>query len=186
MDQLTARHLQILARLKGIERALQRLVNLPEGDRRLALGQVARIELPFSATRDPRSQEVLNRIGALVWQLDVVWGGAPAEDVLIPREGYVNATTNTGDNHAPIGNEGGYASVDAMISSNAVVDHLNAAANEGITLVVSPPFHPGSIFYLGLMFCYLNFGRLNIKNLSFYYPKLRGWQQRMMTVWTAR
>ncbi len=129
-----------IARLQGIEQALRRLNNLPKEQRAKMFGRVARIELPFSSSEHERPY--VKNIQTLVESLGLTWGGAPNEDCLKPREGYVNALTNCADPHAAIGNEGGYSSVDAAISSNVVVDHLIAAANLNIQCRASTRFLP--------------------------------------------
>lgn len=126
------------ARLKGIEQALSNIIAQPEHIKRALLGKVGRLELPFSDSNDPAIRHLLQRIESLVTTLELQWGGTPMEDVYMPRAGYVNASTNCGDPHAMTGNEGGHASVDAAMSSNASLDVLNPAFNEHIQLVASP------------------------------------------------
>lgn len=126
-----------IARLEGIERALQRIANLPKEEQEIALGKIKSLELPYSAV-PPETDAIIERIEHLAQKLGLAWQGAANEDVFLPREGYVNATTNCGDPHAMIGNEGDYGSVDAAISTNANVSHLNPVVNEGIQLRASP------------------------------------------------
>jgi hypothetical protein len=134
------------ARLKGILAALRQIQSLPENERKDAIAKIARIELPFSDQyKDTVFKSTLDEIKTAVEKLGLSWGGAPNQDVFTPCEGYVNACTNCGDPHAMIGNEGGYTSVDAMISSNADVNHLNAGYNSGMTLRESPFYKPSSI-----------------------------------------
>lgn len=112
------------ARLKGIKQALRYLINTPEGR---YLGKMKRLELPFS--HQPGASEILQNIEQLTTQLGLAWGGTPNEDALMPRAGFINATTNCADPHAMIGNEGGHQSVDASISTNAAVLNLNMGFN---------------------------------------------------------
>ena len=137
-----------LARLSGIEQALQTIQRLPETERQAALGLVRRIELPFSAVpADSRKNTALARIETLVEQLGLTWGGTPLEDALTPRVGFVNALTNAGDPHAMIGNEGAYQSVDAAIATNTPdIDRLNAMYNHFIQPRVS--LDPHALFQI--------------------------------------
>lgn len=112
-------------RLKGIEQALQSLVNLPADKRHF--GKIKRLELPFSYQGN--AQGTILHIEQLTKQLGLEWGGMPNDDALMPRAGFVNATTTCGDPHAMIGNEGAHASVDASIATNAQVLNLNMAYN---------------------------------------------------------
>ena len=116
------------ARLLGIQRALENLVALPLAERQTRLSKIARIELPFSGGK-PELAPTLGAIGALVGQLGLTWGGTPNEDAYSQRDGLINATTNCGDPHAMIGNEGGHQSVDASMATNAYLQHLNVAYN---------------------------------------------------------
>ena len=126
-----------VARLEGIERALQRIANLPKEEQETALGKIKSLELPYSAA-PPETDAIIERIEQLAQKLGLAWQGADKEDFFLPREGYVNATTNCGDPHAMIGNEGNYGSVDAAISTNSNVSHFNPVVNEGIQLRASP------------------------------------------------
>ncbi|WP_298623883.1 hypothetical protein [uncultured Legionella sp.] len=128
-----------VARLKGIEKALQEIAALPESKRAEKLGKIGRLVLPHS-NEAPYSDDVLRRIGILVHSLGLNWGGAPEEDPFKPEDGYVNATTNCADPHAMPGNEGGASSVDACISYNANINNHNAALNKDIQLRVTPEF----------------------------------------------
>ena len=129
------------ARLRGIAQALERIALLPEAERRIACGKVKQIELPFS-TGDAST---LKKIETLIKDLGIQWGGTSTEDALAPRPGYVNAITNCGDPHAMIGNEGRYSSVDAAISSNCLLQHLNPGFNARMELRMSPlPFQKKS------------------------------------------
>lgn len=123
-----------LARLTGINCALERIVKLPFAQRQALLGQIARIELPFSQQgNDFRFAASLGNIKLQLATLGLVWGGDGFVDALTPTPGYVNAVTNCGDPHAFIGNEGGYSSVDAMIASNCPKSGLlNPGANADI------------------------------------------------------
>lgn len=103
------------ARLEGIRDALYNLKLLPADMR--YLGKVKGLELPFSGLIG--AETIIQDIAKLAQELGLEWGGTPNQDALMPREGYVNATTNCGDPHAQIGNEGEYLSVDATIASNA-------------------------------------------------------------------
>lgn len=138
-----------LARLVGIEKALQQMAALPFAERQIHLGKIRSIELPFSgecrgfAIAPPEITQTLERIKAIVeQQLGLVWAGAGRTDALAPKPGFVIATTNCGDPHALIGNEGGYSSVDAAIASNAWVNHLNPGFNQHIQRRSSPNFYP--------------------------------------------
>lgn len=126
-----------VARLHGIELALQRIADLPETERDAALGKIKRISLNSSKDKH-YTDEVLDRIKTLVESLGLVWGGAPDEDAFLPKEGYVNAVTNCGDPHAMPGNEGGHSSTDATISTNANLNYHNAAFNKSMQLRSSP------------------------------------------------
>lgn len=128
-----------VARLEGIEKALQRIADLPSDERTDKLGKISRIVLPHS-NEAPYSDEVLYRIGLLVKSLGLKWGGAPEEDPFKQEPGYVNATTNCADPHAMPGNEGGPSSVDACISYNANINNHNAAYNKTMQLRASPEF----------------------------------------------
>lgn len=134
------------ARLLGIEQALQQIATLSEPQRQVLLGKVRSIELPFSgecrgqAIVPPEINQTLLRISAIVGQLGMAWAGAGRTDALAPKPGFVIATTNCGDPHAMIGNEGGYSSVDAAISSNAQVNHLNPCFNRRMQRRSSPDF----------------------------------------------
>ena len=140
-----------LARLQGIEQALQRIATLPTTQRQTALGKVGRIVLPFSSavrgnpTPPANFTDTLTRIQGLVQNLGLAWGGAGVEDALKPQTGFVCAMNNTGDPHAMPGNEGGQASVDASISSNADINHINAAFNLQMQLRASPLCNPPAI-----------------------------------------
>ncbi|MCE3046309.1 hypothetical protein [Legionella sp. 16cNR16C] len=128
------------ARLQGILQALQTLAALPENQRAAAIGRIGRLELPFSgnvqggAANPPGYRDTLEQIGRVVTQLGLQWGGTPTDDVFVERQGFINACTNCGDPHAMIGNEGGHASVDAAMASNANLDGLNAAYNPHLRL----------------------------------------------------
>ncbi len=132
------------ARLRGIEQALARIATLPEAARRILLGRIRRLELPFSgnvpgvAVLPPELAATLARIQAHVLTLGLEWGGTPREDALEPRAGLVNALTNCADPHAMIGNEGGQQSVDASIATNCELQHLNPAFNSAMQLRASP------------------------------------------------
>lgn len=119
------------ARLKGILQVLQQIAMLDEPERRKAIGKIKRLELPYSGLQGASKpfQDTLNAIQKTTEALGLEWGGTPKEDVFVEREGYVNACTNCGDPHAMTGNEGGYSSVDAAMSSNANLDVLNVAFN---------------------------------------------------------
>lgn len=136
------------ARLQGILQALRTIEAMPVQERKAILGKVGRIELPFSGLPSNASEQytkVFTDIEASVRALGLEWGGIPKEDVFTPREGYVNASTNCADPHAMIGNEGSYGSVDAAISTNANVDHLNAAYNKQMQLRQMPSITPKGI-----------------------------------------
>ncbi|MCW8452255.1 hypothetical protein [Legionella quinlivanii] len=133
------------ARLQGILQALRTIAALPENQRAAAIGRIGRLELPFSgnvqagaAANPPGYRETLEQIGRVATQLGLQWGGTPTDDVFVERQGFINACTNCADPHAMIGNEGGHASVDAAMSSNANLDGLNAAYNPHMRLRPSP------------------------------------------------
>ncbi len=132
------------ARLHGILQALRGLNALPQTEQHTALGKIGRIELPFSRI-NIRNVGVLDEIRVLVEALGLEWGGTLPEDVYAPRQGWVNAATNCGDPHAMIGNEGGYRSVDAAMTMNAYLDHLNVGFNTQVTLRTSPSLHPAPV-----------------------------------------
>ncbi len=119
-----------LARLKGIEQALQALFDLPPQARNL--GKIKRLAFPWSYQDQENAQETIRNIENLTTGLGLEWGGMLEEDALTPTKGYVNATTNCGDPHAMIGNEGRHQSVDASISTNADLAFLNPAYNKKI------------------------------------------------------
>ena len=121
------------ARLYGIQRALQHLFSLSPQERQLRLGKIGRIELPFSGGK-PEHAQPLEAIRTLVRQLGLEWGGVPNEDAYSPRVGFINATTNCGDPHAMVGNEGEYYSVDAAMATNAYLQHLNVAFNQSANI----------------------------------------------------
>lgn len=131
------------ARLKGILQALQHIAQLPARERLKEIGNIKRLELPFSGIYEEH-KPLLAQIEATVKSLGLVWGGTPTTDALFPVEGYINACNNTGDPHAMAGNEGVrpnlmrrkvtspkfiHPSLDASISIHADVDILNAAYN---------------------------------------------------------
>ena len=62
----------------------------------------------------------------------------PNEDALMPRAGFVNATTNCGDPHAMIGNEGSHQSANASIATNAQVLNLNIEFNTKGASILQP------------------------------------------------
>ena len=128
------------ARLQGILYALRSIREMPPLERAAAIGLVGRIELPFSGTTN-----IISDIQAAVVALGLEWGGTPTEDAYTPRPGWVNATTNCGDPHAMIGNEGGHQSVDAAMASNAYLDHLNAGFNAQMVLRTSPSLYPTTV-----------------------------------------
>ena len=138
------------ARLQGILQALKGIALLSTEDRQAALGKIKRIELPyskFSFTNDPYPKDspqiaTLEEIKTAAKALGLKWGGTPNKDALAKRKGYVNACTNASDPHAMIGNEGGHASVDASITTNAKAHHLNAGFNSTMQLRSSPFFVP--------------------------------------------
>lgn len=118
-----------IARLTGIANALLRIEQMTPATRASLLGHIEALELPFSNLEGALATELLTRITRSLNHLGLHWFGAENIDCLTPQVGYLTATTNCGDPHAMPGNEGGYQSVDAMISSNAQIDHLNAAYN---------------------------------------------------------
>ena len=138
---LVTEHIHALrvARLIGIERALQSMADLPVYEQSLIFKKIGRIVLPNSK-EEPYSDEVLARIEHLVRSLGLEWGGTSPEDPFEPALGYVNATTNCGDPHAMPGNEGGPCSVDACISYNANINHHIATYNQLMQLRVAPEF----------------------------------------------
>ena len=126
-----------VARLEGIQLALQRIADLPQLERQSVLGKVGRIVLPHSNDA-PHTDTVLAKIQTLVEELGLVWGGVPEEDPFLVVDGYVNATTNCADPHAMIGNEGGHSSVDASISCNANLNNHNATYNNAMQPRMAP------------------------------------------------
>lgn len=127
------------ARLDGIKGGLEYLQKLPETERKQIIGNMGRLELPFSAGEQYKDK--LQEIEKLAKAVGLEWGGADAKDALASApDKYINASTTGADPHAMPGNEGGYQSVDAMMSMNARIEHLNAAANNSMKLVVSKDF----------------------------------------------
>ncbi|MFM7619991.1 MAG: hypothetical protein ACKO47_00095, partial [Alphaproteobacteria bacterium] len=127
------------ARIQGILDALKELDKvLPQGleRRQKFFKKVSALQLPFSKNEGSPSfnpnQEglelelakevsLLSEIKNLANnKLGIMYMGDGTIDACQPVDGYVVATTNTGDPHALMGNEGGYQSVDAAISSNLV------------------------------------------------------------------
>jgi hypothetical protein len=132
-------HMLRIARLEGIERALEQICSLPKDEIANRLGKISRIVLPYSAEK-PYSNAVLTRIGKLVKSLGLQWGGAPEEDAFKPQDGFINAITNCGDPHAMPGNEGGPCSSDACIAFNANINYHIAPYNEVMQLRTAPEF----------------------------------------------
>ncbi|GDX36284.1 hypothetical protein LBMAG18_07950 [Alphaproteobacteria bacterium] len=124
------------ARLRGIMDALQELDNvLPKEPtiREKFFKKVKALQLPFSknltslSSSDQFIEEehttelsILDGIKNLASKLGIEHKGDHVIDACEPESGFIVATTNTGDPHALLGNEGGYQSVDAAISSNLV------------------------------------------------------------------
>jgi hypothetical protein len=138
---LSARNLYKLrlARLEGIELALKRIADLPVEEQAATLGKIGRITLP-SSSEGAVSDAVIKRIETIVTSLGLEWGGVRDEDAFTQIRGYFNATTNCADPHAMPGNEGGPSSVDACISFNANISHLNALYNKEMKLRAGPEF----------------------------------------------
>lgn len=128
-----------VARLEGIERALQYISTLSAEEQAKKIGKIGRIVFPNS-NEAPYSDEVLGRIELIVKYLGIEWGGAPHEDAFKPVSGYINATTNCADPHAMPGNEGGPCSVDACIAYNANINNHIAAYNSRMQLRASEEF----------------------------------------------
>ena len=127
------------ARLDGIKGALEYLQKLPEAERKQIIGNMGRLELPFSEGEQYKG--TLQEIEKLAKAIGLEWGGAGAKDALASApDKYINASTTGADPHAMPGNEGGYRSVDAMMSMNARIEHLNAAANNAMKLAPSVDF----------------------------------------------
>lgn len=124
------------ARIQGILDALKELDKVLPQDPKLRekfFKNVSALQLPFSRNEsspsfDPSQHglelsielSLLSEIENLATKLGIEYKGDGRIDACQPEEGYVVATTNTGDPHALMGNEGGYQSVDAAISSNLV------------------------------------------------------------------
>lgn len=126
------------ARLDGIIGAFEYLKTLPEAERKQILGNLGRVELPFSEGEQFKAK--LQTIEELAKAVGLEWGGAGPKDALASDPRYINASTTGADPHAMPGNEGGYRSVDAMMSMNARIEHLNAAANVAMKLSPSVDF----------------------------------------------
>ena len=134
-----------LARLKGINSALQSIVEIDEPNRLKFLGKIKSIELPFSEPDDAAStldkdkdkeiKDELKKIEEKLKTLDLEFD-CSKKDALFQKEGHITAVTNCGDPHALFGNEGGYQSVDAAMSSNMVNPNiLNPLINQSMMLV---------------------------------------------------
>ncbi len=134
-----------LARLKGINSALQSIVEIDEPNRLKFLGKIKSIELPFSEPDDAAStldkdkdkeiKDELNKIEAKLKALDLKFD-CSKKDALSKKDDFITAVTNCGDPHALFGNEGGYQSVDAAMSSNMVNPNiLNPLINQDMKLV---------------------------------------------------
>ncbi len=145
-DKADKQHKLECARLKGILKALQEIQQLSEEQRKQVLGKVGRLQLPFSESSNTEIKTVLSEIENVVKELGLEWGGAGSSETddafapppsLLSGAKVINACTNCADPHAMIGNEGGYSSVDAALSSNASLDHLNLGANDLEMRVVS-------------------------------------------------
>lgn len=130
-----------LARLIGIKNAINKINKIPGSQRNAFLGKIKQISLPFSADPDRNAdgstkQEISEAIQQIEEEVKKIGLGFAAEkvDALKPKDGFVVATTNCGDPHAMIGNEGGYHSVDAAISSNcpSTIRLLDAFYNSSI------------------------------------------------------
>lgn len=132
-----------LIRLRGIQLALRHLC-LKGRDARPKW--VKRLELPYSELQDMPEAMVQcykKLMSSIFYQASFCgmnYVEDSKQDALAPvEEGYLLATTNCGDPHAMIGNEGGRMSVDANIACNADVRSLNAAMNHKIRTKVMPP-----------------------------------------------
>ena len=132
-----------LARLKGINSALQSIVEIDESNRLKFLGKIKSIELPFSepddstsaSSKDKEIKDELKKIENKLITLGLKFDFSK-KDALSKKEGYITAVTNCGDPHALFGNEGGYNSVDAAISSNMFNPNiLNPLINQDMKLV---------------------------------------------------
>jgi len=124
------------ARIQGILDALKELDKVLPQDlelRKKFFKKVSALQLPFSRNETSPSLDLsqqglelakevslLSEIKNLATKLGIEYKGDNKIDACQPENGYVVATTNTGDPHALMGNEGGYQSVDAAISSNLV------------------------------------------------------------------
>lgn len=129
-----------IARLNGIKNALGNLSGMSASDKRIYLERIDMMELPYSDNNNPGIKDLLSEIESLVGKVGLQWGGADEKDAFAKVDGYVSATTNCGDPHAMIGNEGKYGSVDATLACNANLDHLNAAANLIIQVRQAPEY----------------------------------------------
>lgn len=140
-----------LTRLTGILNALKHL-----HANNLLRNSIECLELPFTAITLSTDRinalqlgekwtafnQALNEIELLCQHNGIVWGGAKHEDVLMPRSGYMIATTNCADPHTSIGNEHGFHSVDAMLACNIPnIQALNPGANLRLTELVSDSFY---------------------------------------------
>ncbi len=119
-------------RLEGILSALQEINQLDSTTKVQLLGKVKAIQLPYSDSENSELKSLLNTIGEESIKAGLEWKGAGKTDALKPETGFVIATTNTGDPHAMIGNEGDYKSVDAAIACNCptTIHRHNVAVNE--------------------------------------------------------
>lgn len=132
-----------LARLKGINSALQSIVDIDESNRLKFLGKIKSIELPFSkpddtASTSGKNKEINDELKKIEEKLKTLGleSDCSKKDALSEKEGYITAVTNCGDPHALFGNEGCYESVDAAISSNMVNPNiLNPLINKEMKLV---------------------------------------------------
>jgi hypothetical protein len=112
------------ARLEGIRDALKELkARIPKATLLDEKGKIFKkvkvVELPFSASDG--DQTLHTEIRNLVESLGLIYQKPTIDDAIKRNPAFADhiiATTNTGDPHAFAGNEGGYQSVDAAISSN--------------------------------------------------------------------
>ncbi len=145
-EELRPNNMLASIRLHGIAQALEAMP--------LLLSKcVSYLELPHSQNDD--STQMMVRIRNACIRIGVSFIGAGFVDALTPvayGDGVILAVTNCGDPHAAIGNEGGYASVDATIATNTVSKHMIIAARmpdisvqsaDGVTHETLVPF-PGN------------------------------------------
>jgi hypothetical protein len=97
------------------------------------LKYIKAVELPYLPARTDKQQAALAKIIALCAQYQVQFLGNTTEDALCPRPGYLVATINNGDPHAPFGNEIADGQVEESVDS-AMANNLTC---NGFSFILS-------------------------------------------------